>query len=286
MPAGADPVGTPADPAANRQETDLLKRWRTDGPAHSSLHRGSVGASACVGAAVAAARFRCRGVRREDVGISVRCETGADQRLSAQRDRDRRASPGAVMLIQRTWQARSIPNTSACAMSSARQPMSAGLRSSALYSMSKPITSVAVMMLVEDGKLSARRSASTSTSRPSPMPRWGSTSSTPMADRRCHGSRCADRSPLQDLLRHTSGITYGIYGDDPARKRYAGADLFNGEFRQRRTWPTASPTLPLAEQPGMLWDYGHSTDVLGRVVEVVSGKSLLQVRRVSGCSSR
>ena len=43
--------------------------------------------------------------------------------------------------------------------------------------------------------------------------------------------------------------------------------------------PSASPQLPLAEQPGTLWDYGHSTDILGRVIEVVSGKSLLQFEK-------
>jgi CubicO group peptidase (beta-lactamase class C family) len=43
--------------------------------------------------------------------------------------------------------------------------------------------------------------------------------------------------------------------------------------------------LPLAEQPGTLWDYGHSTDVLGRVIEVVSGQSLYQFKK-RGCSIR
>ena len=50
-------------------------------------------------------------------------------------------------------------------------------------------------------------------------------------------------------------------------------DLTNAEFAERIA------TLPLAEQPGTSWDYGHSTDVLGRVIEVVSGKSLFQFEK-------
>jgi len=79
-------------------------------------------------------------------------------------------------------------------------------------------------------------------------------------------------------MRHTSGLTYGFYGDSAVRKLYAQADLFNGgldnaEFVERIA------KLPLAEQPGTLWDYGHSTDVLGRVIEVISGQSLYQFEK-------
>jgi CubicO group peptidase (beta-lactamase class C family) len=83
---------------------------------------------------------------------------------------------------------------------------------------------------------------------------------------------------IEDLLRHTSGLTYGFYGDSAVRKLYADADLFNrdtdnAEFVERIA------KLPLAEQPGTRWDYGHSTDVLGRVIEIASGKSLFQFEK-------
>jgi len=78
---------------------------------------------------------------------------------------------------------------------------------------------------------------------------------------------------IKDLLRHTSGITYGFYGDSAVRKLYATSDLFDGDF-DNATFVARLAKLPLAEQPGTRWDYGHSTDVLGRVVEIVSGKSL------------
>jgi CubicO group peptidase (beta-lactamase class C family) len=83
---------------------------------------------------------------------------------------------------------------------------------------------------------------------------------------------------VEDLLRHTSGLTYGFYGDGAVRKLYAQADLFNGDM-DNAEFAEQIARLPLAEQPGTLWDYGHSTDVLGRVIEVVSGKSLLQFEK-------
>jgi CubicO group peptidase (beta-lactamase class C family) len=78
---------------------------------------------------------------------------------------------------------------------------------------------------------------------------------------------------LQDLMRHTSGITYGFFGDTPVKKLYAEANLFDGDF-DNAEFVERIAKLPLAYEPGAVWDYSHSTDVLGRVIEVVSGKSL------------
>lgn len=141
-----------------------------------------------------------------------------------------------------------------------------------LYSMSKPVTSVAAMMLVEEGRLRLD----------DPVSKFIPT----FADARVGIDRrggdehaTSDIVPLRrpitiaDLLRHTSGITYGFYGDDAARRRYAQMDLFQHDFDNAELADRIAQ-LPLAEQPGTLWDYGHSTDVLGRVIEVVSGQSL------------
>jgi CubicO group peptidase (beta-lactamase class C family) len=83
---------------------------------------------------------------------------------------------------------------------------------------------------------------------------------------------------ILDLLRHTSGITYGFYGDSPVRKLYDRSGLFDGDFDNAQLAERLAK-LPLAEQPGTLWDYGHSTDILGRVIEVVSGKSLYEFEK-------
>src|SRR5215813_12784259 len=75
---------------------------------------------------------------------------------------------------------------------------------------------------------------------------------------------------IQDLLRHTSGITYGFFGDLVAKKAYLDADLRAGD-PDNAAFAERVAKLPLAFQPGTTWDYSHSTDILGRVIEVVSG---------------
>ena len=146
-----------------------------------------------------------------------------------------------------------------------------------VYSMSKPITSVAAMILVDEGKLKLS----------DPLAKYipsFATAKVGIELKAENGDNKLELAPLQrpitilDLMRHTSGITYGFYGDSLVRKLYSntllyGGDYDNAEFTERIA------KLPLAEQPGTLWDYGHSTDVLGRVIEVVSGKSLLQFEK-------
>ena len=143
-----------------------------------------------------------------------------------------------------------------------------------LYSMSKPVTSVAAMMLVDGGKMSLDDPLSKF------IPAFGNVKVA--AENQEEGSDGAlTTEPLArpikilDLLRHTSGITYGFYGDSPVRKLYDRSGLFDGDFDNAQLAERIAK-LPLAEQPGTLWDYGHSTDILGRVIEVISGKSLYE----------
>jgi CubicO group peptidase (beta-lactamase class C family) len=79
-------------------------------------------------------------------------------------------------------------------------------------------------------------------------------------------------------MRHTSGITYGFYGDSLVRKAYAASSLYSGDF-DLAEFAERIAKLPLHNQPGSLWQYGHSTDVLARIMEIVSGKSLLELER-------
>jgi CubicO group peptidase (beta-lactamase class C family) len=141
-----------------------------------------------------------------------------------------------------------------------------------LYSMSKPVTSVAAMMLVDDGKLALGDPLSKY------IPAFADVKVA--VERHAEDGKSSLASKplkraitIEDLLRHTSGITYGFYGDSPVRKLYANSDLFEGDF-DNAAFVERLAKLPLAEQPGTRWDYGHSTDVLGRVIEVVSGQSL------------
>jgi len=80
---------------------------------------------------------------------------------------------------------------------------------------------------------------------------------------------------VQDLLRHTSGLVYGPFGNTPVHQAYNKANLFdNGQTLTE--FVTKLSKLPLAHQPGTVWEYGMSIDVLGRIVEVVSGMPLDQ----------
>src|SRR5258707_13834808 len=88
------------------------------------------------------------------------------------------------------------------------------------------------------------------------------------------------RRPLniEDLLLQTSGITYGFDGEGLVKAADGGSylgDFDNAGFAERIA------KLPLAEQARTLWDYGHSADVLGRVIEVASGHSLYQFEKMN-----
>jgi CubicO group peptidase (beta-lactamase class C family) len=79
-------------------------------------------------------------------------------------------------------------------------------------------------------------------------------------------------------MRHTSGITYGFFGEGMVKKAYVDAHLFSGDV-DNAEFAERIAKLPLAYQPGTTWDYSHSVDILGRVIEVVSGKSLYQFEK-------
>jgi len=147
----------------------------------------------------------------------------------------------------------------------------------ALHSMTKPITSLAAMMLIDAGKLSLSDPVSKF------VPGF--------ADVRVGvSSVAADGTPvlklvpldrpvtIMDLLRHTSGVTYDYIGGKLIDKAYSDSGLFDGYF-DNRVFAERIANLPLARQPGTLWRYGHSTDVIGRIIEIISGQSLYQFER-------
>jgi CubicO group peptidase (beta-lactamase class C family) len=141
-----------------------------------------------------------------------------------------------------------------------------------IYSMSKPLTSLAAIMLVQDGKLSLADPLSKY------IPSFAKSQvgvETKGADGQPMLQLVAAAKPItiQDLMRHTSGITYSFSGHGLVNKQYADQHFFDNELSNEE-FAERVASLPLAFQPGTTWDYSHSTDVLGRVIEVVSGKSL------------
>ena len=130
-----------------------------------------------------------------------------------------------------------------------------------IYSMSKPITSIATMQLVEREKMQLDDPVSKY------LPIFKD-----MKVLQNGEEVDADREvTVRDLLRHTSGLTYGIFGDSPVDMAYRKKGLLFSN-------PTIEDMvkkldgIPLQHQPGTRWHYSISTDVLGRLVEVVSGQ--------------
>jgi CubicO group peptidase (beta-lactamase class C family) len=79
---------------------------------------------------------------------------------------------------------------------------------------------------------------------------------------------------VQDLMRHTSGLTYGFFGNTAAKRAYLEAKIsFEGDVTNA-LFAESLAAMPLGFQPGSTWDYSYSTDILGRVIEVIEGKAL------------
>jgi CubicO group peptidase (beta-lactamase class C family) len=79
---------------------------------------------------------------------------------------------------------------------------------------------------------------------------------------------------IQDLLRHTSGLTYKDRGATPAHASYPGSSLSAAAKLSRAEFLAALADAPLLFEPGTDWEYGFSTDVLGHIVERVTGTTL------------
>jgi CubicO group peptidase (beta-lactamase class C family) len=149
-----------------------------------------------------------------------------------------------------------------------------------IHSATKTITSIAALMLADRGKIALS----------DPVSKYiPSFAGMKVGVERRDGSAKEDggktvldlvppRRPItiEDLMLQTSGITYGFYGQGLVKAAYDGiylGDFDNAGFAERIA------KVPLAEQPRTLWDYGHSIDVLGRVIEVASGQSLYQFEK-------
>jgi CubicO group peptidase (beta-lactamase class C family) len=139
-----------------------------------------------------------------------------------------------------------------------------------LYSMTKPVTAVALLMLYEEGRFQLDDPVAEFIPGFEDLRVYVSGEGDEMVTEPLHM-----QVTLHHLLTHTSGLTYGFGNEGPVaalyRKHHTDFDDHDGplvEVVDRLT------QIPLAFQPGIRWNYGVSSDVLGRVVEVVSGKSL------------
>ncbi len=173
--------------------------------------------------------------------------------------------PGAVAVIGRHGK------LAYCESFGLRDPAGGDpLRSDAIfriYSMTKPIVSVAVMMLWEEGRLLLSDPVGKY------LPELASPKVAVISGREMELVPVRRPITVQDLLRHTSGLTYEFRGATPVHKAYMEARVMR--LRQTNAEQVATlGTLPLLHQPATRWEYSRSTDVLGRLVEVISGETL------------
>ncbi len=196
--------------------------------------------------------------RPEEVGLSTPALERLTQVFRQEVERDR--LPGAVALIARRGKIAYFESIGfrdkAAGAEMARDDIFR------IYSMTKPITSVAAMMLWEEGRFTLL----------DPIGRY----IPELANLTVAGNppvAAKTEVTIQDVLRHTAGFHYGTTGDplldDPYNATGAqGMDQTNAELMGKLA------RAPLAHHPGAGWEYGRATEVLGRLVEVISGQRL------------
>ena len=205
--------------------------------------------------------------RPEDVGLSSERLKRLTDALKT--DIDKGTVPGAVVLVARHGQI-------ACLEALGYRDREAGAAMAPdtifrIASMTKPFTSVATMMLAEEGKLLIADPVARY------LPEFADLKVA--ADSDNASAKKLAKEPMrrqmtvQDLLRHTSGLTYAHLTGPLLKKAYEAANLAD-EKQTNAEMAARLGKLPLAYQPGSTWQYGMSTDVLGRMVEVASGMDL------------
>lgn len=204
----------------------------------------------------------------EEVGLS----SGQLNRLEAATKAhiDSGLLPGAVMLVARHGKIAYLKS-----LGYRDRASGAPMQTDAIfriYSMTKPIVSVALMMLVEEGRLQIDDPVSKY------IPEMGQMK-VGVEKTDANGKPSLElvnpkrEMTIQDLLRHTSGLIYGGRGKSLVNAAYKAANIGDRKDSNQE-FVAKVAKMPLRFSPGTQWEYGVSTDVLGRVIEVISGKTL------------
>ena len=194
--------------------------------------------------------------RPEDAGFSSKRLEKTRQALKA--DVENKRVPGAVLILVRNGKVATYD-----AIGYQDRAEQTPMKKDSIFrvaSMSKPITTVAAMILAEEDKLDVAAPVAQY------LPEF--------KDVKVGVEGAALKRPMtvQDLMRHTSGLTYGLFGISAVDQLYLKANMFGAKSLADMVKIIAG--LPLLHQPGEAWEYSVSTDVLGRVVEVASGMDL------------
>nr|AST47496.1 lipase/esterase ELP86 [uncultured organism] len=183
---------------------------------------------------------------------------------------DRQRLPGAVVLVARRGRI-------ALFESLGQQDPGAGSPMTRdaifrIYSMTKPLVSVAAMMLMEQGKLLLCDPVTRF------LPEYAGQKVAVERNGRLELDDVIQPATVQDLLRHTAGLTYEFLGASAVQRQYTQARIASHE-RSTAEFSQTLAGLPLMFQPGSVWEYSRATDVLGRLIEVASGQALGQFLR-------
>jgi len=204
--------------------------------------------------------------RPEDVGFSSERLNRITKLFQAEIDKG--SIPGAVLLVARNGKLVYFQ-----ALGFQDREKHTPMKPDAIFriaSMTKPIASVAVMILAEEGKIDLLAPVSQY------LPEFkdvkvGVEKVDPTAGKPVLSLENPQHPMIvQDLLRHTSGLVYGPFGNTLVHQAYRNANLFD-RSQTLAEFVTKLSKLPLAHQPGTAWEYGMSIDVLARIVEIVSG---------------
>jgi len=199
----------------------------------------------------------------ETLGLSAARLARASDALK--REVDKGTIPGVTVMVARRGQigwfeaiGRQGPETA--------QPMACN-SIFRIYSMTKPIVSVGIMMLVEDGHLLLTDPLAKF------IPEFANQKVGVETDGTLELVPVERPITIQDLLRHTSGITYDHTGNSLVQQLYKETRLRSRKITNAEHAAMVAE-LPLICQPGAAWNYSRSTDILGHIIEIVTGKSL------------
>jgi CubicO group peptidase (beta-lactamase class C family) len=179
---------------------------------------------------------------------------------------DRGRLPGAVVLISRhgnveLFERLGQQNPDECT----KMSLDSIFR---IYSMTKPIVSVAVMMLMEQGKLLLSDPVSKY------LPEYAHQQVAVESNEQV-SYMAAKPATIQDLLRHTAGLTYEFLGNSAVQKAYRASKIGMGlRDANNAEFSNLMAAQPLQFEPGTIWEYSRATDVLGALIEVISGQTL------------
>lgn len=182
-----------------------------------------------------------------------------------QREVDRGYIPGAVVLLARHG---SVALHAALGQRDAAA--SAPMHTSdifRIYSMTKPVVSVAAMMLVEQGRLMINEPVAKY------LPAFADQKVALETPEGVVLQSLHKPATVQDLLRHTAGLTYEFMGAAHVQRLYAKAQI-GSRARSNAEFSATLAAMPLLHRPGSQWAYSRATDVLGRLLEVITGQTL------------